>query len=172
MTKRESKATEAVDRIEALASDLVRRLDLLMGGRAGDAISRPQYILLSALQKQGTVSLGVLCGVVGAAQSTTSELVARMEKAGLVRKSRSLQDARVAWIAITDQGRSMLLQYRQRPREAFRRLFAEAGAEARGAFLASLENLLGILDRGTSTANTTAKRRGRAVTITPDEASR
>jgi DNA-binding MarR family transcriptional regulator len=146
MMKTEIKTKDPIEQIETLASDLVRRLNQLMGGRAGDGISRPQYVLLSVLLEQGPLSLSALGSRIGSAQSSTSELAARMEKAGLVKKTRSPEDGRVVWLKITDQGRTLLRQCRKRPREVFHRLFAEAGVEARDAFLDSLEKLLAILD--------------------------
>lgn len=55
------------------------------------------------------------------AQSTVTELVARAEEAGLVRREASAADGRVAHLALTDEGESRLTQ-------AFRSLAVERRA--------------------------------------------
>jgi DNA-binding MarR family transcriptional regulator len=55
------------------------------------------------------------------AQSTVTELVARTEQAGLVRRERSSDDRRVAYLRLTDEGE-------RRFAEAFRSLAAERRA--------------------------------------------
>jgi DNA-binding MarR family transcriptional regulator len=147
MAKTEGTSVDLVDRIGLLAPELVRRLDLVAGGRLRDGISHPQYKVLAVLQASGPVSMGVVGSMIGAAQSSASELASRMEKVGLVQKTRSPEDSRVVLMAITDQGRNLLHQCRKRLRAAYGRLFADAGAEAPAAFLASIETLLAILDR-------------------------
>jgi DNA-binding MarR family transcriptional regulator len=55
------------------------------------------------------------------AQSTVTELVARAEEAGLLRRETSAKDGRVAHIALTPEGESRLAR-------AFRTLAAERSA--------------------------------------------
>ena len=55
------------------------------------------------------------------AQSTVTELVARAEEAGLLRREASADDGRVAHLALTDEGEARLTQ-------AFRSLAAERRA--------------------------------------------
>lgn len=55
------------------------------------------------------------------AQSTVTELVARAEQAGLVRREASPDDGRVAYIALTAEGRARLMR-------AFRNLATERRA--------------------------------------------
>jgi DNA-binding MarR family transcriptional regulator len=55
------------------------------------------------------------------AQSTVTELVARTEQAGLIRRERSADDRRVAYLRLTDEGE-------RRFAEAFRSLAAERRA--------------------------------------------
>jgi DNA-binding MarR family transcriptional regulator len=146
MKTTEDRTVDPIDRIGLLAPELVRRLDLVAGGRDRIAISHPQYKVLAVLQDQGPSSMGVLGSTIGAAQSSTSELSARMEKVGLVKKTRSPVDGRVVVMMITEEGRNQLRQCRRRQREAYGRLFDKAGAEALAAFLAAIETMLAILD--------------------------
>ena len=157
MAKAEVKTVDLVDQIGLLAPELVRRLDLVAGGRAKEGISHPQYKVLAVLQESGPSSVGVLGSMIGAAQSTTSELASRMEKVGLVKKTQSPADGRVVLMAITEEGRRQLYQCRKRLRDAYQRLFADAGAEAPAEFLASLENLLAILYRANPRGNSAAR---------------
>jgi DNA-binding MarR family transcriptional regulator len=146
MKTTDGRSVDPIDRIGLLAPELIRRLDLVAGGRSKDGISHPQYKVLAVLQDQGPSSVGVLGTMIGAAQSSVSELSARMERSGLLKKTRSPDDGRVVRMEITDQGRTLLRQCRLRLREAYGRLFDKAGVEARDAFLDSIEKLLAILD--------------------------
>ena len=146
MVKTEGKSMDPIDRIGLLAPELIRRLDLMAGGRSKEGISHPQYKVLAVLQDQGPSSVGVIGARIGVAQSSVSELTSRMEKVGLLQKTRSPVDGRVMLMAITEEGRSLLHQCRKRMRAAYGRLFADAGAEAPSAFLASIEKMLAILD--------------------------
>jgi DNA-binding MarR family transcriptional regulator len=146
MKTTEDRTVDPIDRIGLLAPELVRRLDLVADGRTKDGISHPQYKVLAVLQDQGPSSVGVLGSTIGAAQSSTSELSARMEKVGLVKKTRSPVDGRVVVMMITEEGRNQLRQCRLRLRDAYGRFFDKAGVEARDAFLDSIEKLLAILD--------------------------
>ncbi|MFI1524677.1 MarR family winged helix-turn-helix transcriptional regulator [Kitasatospora cineracea] len=62
-----------------------------------------------------------LAGTVHLSQSAFSRLVARMEKAGLVRRTHCVDDRRGIYIALTDEGRERYLK----ARPVHRRILAE-----------------------------------------------
>ena len=84
---------------------MLRRLEQLGTGNLRGEISLAQYRMLAVVQKLGPVSIGRIGDIVGAAQSTTSEMMTRLLQAGLVTKLRSTQDNRVVTVEVTDQGR-------------------------------------------------------------------
>jgi DNA-binding MarR family transcriptional regulator len=94
----------------------------------------PQWYLLLLLVKGSEsgderATVGDLAQRMHLAQSTVTELVNRVERAGLVRRTPSATDARVANIALTPQGEerfaatfSALAEERRALREAIERL--------------------------------------------------
>ena len=140
---------EPIDQIEELAQDLMRRLDLLSGSKVQEDISYGQYKVISVIHNQGPISVGNLGRLVGSAQSTTSEMVARLTKAGLVNKVRGPYDGRVVMVELTDQGRQLMRRRRKRVREGYQALFEKLQPSERDAFLKSLKSLTEILAKVT-----------------------
>jgi DNA-binding MarR family transcriptional regulator len=138
---------EPIDQIEELAQELMRRLDLLSGSKVQEDISYGQYKVISVINNHGPISVGNLGRLVGSAQSTTSEMVARLTKSGLVNKVRGPYDGRVVMVELTDQGRQLMRRRRKRVREGYQALFGKLTESERDSFLGSLRNLDEILTK-------------------------
>lgn len=94
----------------------------------------PQWYLLLLLVKgsetgDGRTTVGELVRRLNLAQSSVTELVNRVERAGFVRRTPSTMDARVAHIALTEEGEQRFLasfralaDERRALREAIKRL--------------------------------------------------
>lgn len=70
-------------------------------------LSTPQVSVLNTLSSE-PVRIGDLAALGGVTQPGMSQLVSRLEGAGLVQRTRSDEDARVTLVEITDEGRSAL----------------------------------------------------------------
>ncbi|MGP5248925.1 MarR family winged helix-turn-helix transcriptional regulator [Corynebacterium variabile] len=70
-------------------------------------LSTPQVSVLNTLSS-GLVRIGDLAALGGVTQPGMSQLVSRLEGAGLVERTRSDEDARVTLVEITDEGRNAL----------------------------------------------------------------
>ncbi|WP_312802296.1 MarR family winged helix-turn-helix transcriptional regulator [Corynebacterium variabile] len=70
-------------------------------------LSTPQVSVLNTLSS-GPVRIGDLAALGGVTQPGMSQLVSRLEGAGLVERTRSDEDARVTLVEITDEGRNAL----------------------------------------------------------------
>ena len=140
---------EPVDQIEELAQELLRRLDLLSGSKVQEDISYGQYKVISVIHSHGPISVGSLGRLVGSAQSTTSEMVARLTKAGLVTKVRGPYDGRVVVIELTEQGRQLMLRRRKRVREAYTALFSKLSSAEQATFIESIRKLSEIIAKNT-----------------------
>ena len=136
------KTTEAV---EEQAEELVRRLDLLSGGRGTDNISLGQYRVMAVINAHGTVSVGMLGKLVGSAQSTTSEMVARLTKTGLVSKVRGPDDGRVVLVELTEQGRQLMTHRKKTMQDAYEKLLCALEPEDKKRFIDSLWTINDIL---------------------------
>lgn len=138
-------AIDPFENVEALAQELTRQLDILSGGGVHEDISYGQYKVMSIISSQGPISVGNLGRFVGSAQSTTSEMVARLTKAGLVRKVRGPYDGRVVMVELTDQGDRLMRRRRNKVREAYQGLFERLANEDQNSFVGSLYKLNDIL---------------------------
>ncbi|WP_394288875.1 MarR family winged helix-turn-helix transcriptional regulator [Corynebacterium variabile] len=70
-------------------------------------LSTPQVSVLNTLSSE-PVRIGDLAALGGVTQPGMSQLVSRLESAGLVERTRSDEDARVTLVEITDEGRNAL----------------------------------------------------------------
>ncbi len=144
------KPADSMEVVEEMAQELMRRFDLLSGSKIQEDLSYGQYKVLSVIHGNSPISVGNLGRLVGSAQSTTSEMVARLTRTGLVKKVRGPCDGRVVMVELTDQGRLLMRRRRKRIREAYQQLFARLSHDDRTLFIASIRNLNDVLDIGTS----------------------
>jgi DNA-binding MarR family transcriptional regulator len=138
---------DMVDQVEEIAQDLMRRLDLLSGSKVQEDISYGQYKVLSVIHNHGPISVGNLGRQVGSAQSTTSEMVARLTKSGLVNKVRGPYDGRVVMVELTDQGRQLMRRRRKRVRESYQTLFDKLSPSEKQGFIESIRTLAELLGK-------------------------
>lgn len=142
-------ASNSIEAVEESAQELMRQLDLLSGSKVQEDISYGQYKVISVIHSHGPISVGNLGRLVGSAQSTTSEMVARLTKSGLVTKVRGPYDGRVVMIELTEQGRQLMLRRRKRVREAYNALFSRLSSQEQDIFIESIRKLSEILAKGT-----------------------
>lgn len=73
-------------------------------------ISGRQLATLRRLHEAGPLSVGQISGYLYIADSTTSELLDGLEARGMVTRSRSSEDSRVAIVALTPAGDALVLR--------------------------------------------------------------
>ncbi|MBN2803472.1 MAG: MarR family transcriptional regulator [Deltaproteobacteria bacterium] len=140
-------ANSVVEQVEEMAQEVVRRLEILSGSKVPDEISYGQYKVLSVINNHGPISVGTLGRLVGSAQSTTSEMIARLTKAGLVTKVRGPYDGRVVVVDLTDQGRQLMRRRRSKIREGYHGMFGRLSKAEQDSVVAALKNLDEILSK-------------------------
>ena len=146
MTPTADKSLDMVEQALELALNLSGRLELLTGGSGiRHEISMPQYRMLSVVAKHGTVSIGNIAELVGSAQSTTSEMISRLMKTGLVEKVRGTIDGRVVMVGLTAEGRKKVNNSHKKIRTAYQMLFAKFSEEERAGYMASMKILNDVL---------------------------
>jgi MarR family transcriptional regulator, organic hydroperoxide resistance regulator len=70
----------------------------------GFDLTYPQFLVLISLQQGGTMRVSNLGETLHLESNTLTPLLKRMEKAGLVRRTRSINDERVVQISLTKAG--------------------------------------------------------------------
>jgi DNA-binding MarR family transcriptional regulator len=136
---------ELAEEAGELALELLRRLDLLAGAGVHDDISCTKYKVLSVIRSHGTISVGNLARAIGSAQSTASEMLARLEKAGLVTKVRNALDGRAVIVETTDRGGQLVERHRRRVHERYVSLLTGLSLVERDTFLSALKQLDALL---------------------------
>lgn len=71
-------------------------------------ITPPQFVALQWLKEEGDMTIGDLSSKMYLANSTTTDLIDRMEKSGLVKRVRNSSDRRVVQIHLLDKGREII----------------------------------------------------------------
>jgi DNA-binding MarR family transcriptional regulator len=135
----------SADAIGDQAQELMRRLELLSGNRVQDNISIGQYRMMSLIHAHGSISVGSLGKLSGSAQSTTSEMAARLTKTGLVTKVRGPDDGRVVMLALTEQGRQLMRRRKKTLREAYQKLMDSLVEDEKHRFAQAVWELNDIL---------------------------
>ena len=149
MNTTEKQTLELVDQVEELSQELLQRLDLLNGGGSTSGnISNSQYRILSAVHKHSPRTMGNLSKLVGAAQSTTSEMMSRLVKMGLITKIRGPLDGRVVMVKLTIEGEQLLQRRRKSARDGYQKLISRMSPVECDTFLGALQQLDALLGRG------------------------
>jgi len=122
---------EALVRAEQCIALLQRRLikPMTRGGPRSE-LTLTQYHALSFLAARGHASVAELKDMLGFAQSTTSVLVDRLSKMGLVEKRRDRRDNRVVQVVPLPKGLRLVQRLRKNAERNLEALMEEAGAEA------------------------------------------
>jgi DNA-binding MarR family transcriptional regulator len=130
---------EVLARAEQQLALLQRRLiKPLNAGGPRSELTLTQYHAMSFLAGRGDATISELRDALGFAQSTTSVLVEKLQKLGLVEKSRDGRDHRVARVIPLPKGLRMVQRYRKNAEKALQGLADEVGENAVRDFFKAL----------------------------------
>ena len=123
------------------ASAIKKSVDARLRQRFGLSISR--FDVLAALDRAGQAGLsaGALTAKLKVTEGATTQVTAPLVEAGIVRRTVSRADARVAIFQLTRKGQTLFTQIA----DAHRRWVGEAFAAMTPAQIATLRRLLGAL---------------------------
>jgi DNA-binding MarR family transcriptional regulator len=122
-----------------------------------DGVTLRQTVLLAAIAEAEGASQSDLVRSTGVDRSTLAEMMARMEKRGLIVRSAAADDGRAKSVSLTRQGRRRLDQALPAMREVDRALMAAIPAQQRSAFRAVLMSLAETADRQSAEAEEAPK---------------
>lgn len=94
-------------------------------------LSLPQWVILSCLWRDGSLTLGELSDLIGTGLPATSRLIDRMTERGLVTRSRDAKDKRIARIVVTEAGQALdhLADFAERVNAQLLKGFSDAERE-------------------------------------------
>jgi DNA-binding MarR family transcriptional regulator len=104
-------------------------------------LTGPQLILLNEIAKSGEVAIGALATTVTLSNPTTSGIVDRLEKRGLVVRTRGSDDRRKVFVGITASGRETLGSAPPPLQAQFIEEFGRLGPEEQRNILSALEKV-------------------------------
>jgi DNA-binding MarR family transcriptional regulator len=96
----------------ALATDLERIIGLFRSLSPASGLSMTAAATLASIERLGPQRLTLLAAREGVTQPAMTQLISRLEDAGLVRRDASPDDGRVVLVAITDEGQATLARRR------------------------------------------------------------
>jgi DNA-binding MarR family transcriptional regulator len=126
---------------------LIRRLHqihlALFAEACGEfGVTTVQYSILTVAAAQPGLDQAAMANEVGVDRATMADVLARLERRGLVRRSRSARDARLKLVHATVAGRRLLSRMDRHARDAHERTIAPLPAAERAAFLDALIRLV------------------------------
>ncbi len=127
---------------------LVRRL-----ATAGD-LSLPAAASLARLAREGPHRLTDLAGGEGLSQPGMTQLVTRLERDGLVRRTASAADGRVVLVEVTPAGRELVARRRAERAERLRDLLDRLPPDDRDAVVRAVPALTRLASDGASMTGT------------------
>ena len=125
----------------ALATDLERIVGLFRSLSPASGLSMTAAATLASVERFGPQRLTLLAAREGVTQPAMTQLISRLEDAGLVRRAASPEDGRVVLVVITDEGRATLARRRAGRTERLAGILAHLGPEHRDALAGALPAL-------------------------------
>jgi DNA-binding MarR family transcriptional regulator len=116
-----------------LAGDLEQVLGLFRSLVQPSALSMTASATLATLERNGPCRLTALATREGVTQPAMTQLVSRLQDAGLVCREADPADGRVVRVSITDAGKSMLARRRAKRAEGLAGVLDRLSAEHRAA---------------------------------------
>jgi DNA-binding MarR family transcriptional regulator len=130
---------------DELAADLGAALEravlLIRSMNTVNVMSRTASSTLSTLDRGGPARLTVLATREGVTQPAMTQLISRLQEAGLVRREADPDDGRVVRVVITDDGRAVLAARRAERTQRLGVLLTRISPEHRTALAAALPAL-------------------------------
>jgi DNA-binding MarR family transcriptional regulator len=109
---------------------------------AAFGVTPVQFSLLSILEVQPKLDQAALAFVVGVDRATTANVVARLEKRGLLRRRQSATDKRVKQVELTAAGHRLLAHLDPPAKRAHTRTLEALPASDRARFVVLLRRLV------------------------------
>jgi DNA-binding MarR family transcriptional regulator len=156
-----SSETVALDALVGpLADDLERIVGLFRSLSPASGLSLTAAATLASIDRFGAQRLTLLAAREGVTQPAMTQLITRLEDAGLVRREASQEDGRVVLVVITDDGRATLARRRAGRTERLAHVLAQLTPEHRALLANALPalNALASIPRDDDPARSAAAR--------------
>jgi DNA-binding MarR family transcriptional regulator len=126
---------------DVLTDDLERIVGLFRSLSQAGGLSMTAAATLADVERLGPQRLTLLAAREGVTQPAMTQLISRLEEAGLVRREPSEEDGRVVLVAITEEGRATLARRRAARKERLANIIAQLSPHHRAALAIALPAL-------------------------------
>lgn len=125
---------------------LLRQVALAVKKRGRQILGRfeitpPQFDALLVVSRHPGLTMGELCNRLYLASSTVTDLVDRMEKAGLVTRERDANDRRVVRLRPTERGQELIQEVLRARRAYLAGVLEQIDREERARLVTALQHL-------------------------------
>lgn len=126
-----------------------------------DPITQRQFAVLIAVSAQEGLTQTDLVNATGIDRSTLAELVARMAKNGLLKRTRAKNDARANTVSLTPKGKTLLAKTLPKVKKADDAILSLVAKTKQSGFLATLQEYATALDAGDAAPAKAKAKKGR-----------
>ncbi|MYW97390.1 MarR family transcriptional regulator [Amycolatopsis rubida] len=146
----ESECDHGRDDVTEAFDEVIRLMIRHLNDHGG--LTFPAITCLGRLYRDGPARLTALAAAVGASQPSTSQLVQRLERQGLVARVRDPQDGRASLIVLSDAGRTLVANRLRERRDRLTELLATLSPEDDASLRLAMQVIRPIVRRLTETA--------------------
>lgn len=110
-------------------------------------VTGPQGMLMGTLAHYGEMKISDLSQRLGLSNSTVSGIIDRLEKQGLVERTRSKEDRRVVYVSVTSEFRKNSEEHFKEITKMFEAMMSNATAEELDVILLGLDTLQRVFNK-------------------------
>jgi len=137
------------DQIVVALRRITRAIDLHSRMLLHDhGLTAPQLMALRAISRRQPVAAGEISRVMHLGQPTLTGVLDRLERRGLVRRSRDARDRRSVNLSLTDEGSRVLQASPSLLQDRFRQRLGDLPQAQRTRILATLQQIADMMDAG------------------------
>lgn len=116
-------------------------------------LTGPQGMMMGILARYGEMKISELSGKLGLSNSTVSGMIDRLEKQGLIERTRSKEDRRVVYVSVTPEFKRSIGERFNEVERKFEAMMDKATPEELEKVLQGLDTLKILMDRQNNTEN-------------------
>jgi DNA-binding MarR family transcriptional regulator len=139
---------EYVERIQTAFLQLSRRISHEASYWKVLGLTQPQFHMLHMISREEPCKITALADKLEVKPSAITVMIDRLVNSGYVSRTSDPQDRRVVLVSITDSGRDVLRQARQRTTEIAKKYFSRLTEEEKDSFMMVLEKLSAMTAEG------------------------
>lgn len=140
--------SEKLARIEEQVRRLARRLSRDLGAATERILPGAQFDLLRCLYQRGRLTVSQLARELRVTASAITALSNRLVASRLVQRAADKADRRVVWLELTEEGRALYERIHAERLERIRRYFQRVSERDLDAYVATLSELVRIIEAG------------------------